>query len=162
MIDCIGGIEELPKQAAKDTCLIPASLRQNLYFVLEMASTKLADKVSEELRGTHNLIPRHYALLSILVENGTMNQQDIGDKVNVNRNMMVQLIDQLEKLQLAERTVNPTNRREHLIVITDKGKKLLTQADKVVRTIEDKCTGLSAQDRKDLVELICKMKCLNA
>lgn len=156
-----GGVNELAKttkQVELANNIVPESLQRNIFAVAERFGQNIVEAVADELRKSFNLIPRHYALLSVLMSRDAVNQQDLGDQVNVNRNMMVQLIDQLEKMQLAERTVNPSNRREHLIKITPNGKKIFQQAEKVVKAAEDRFTmGISASDRKTLIDIISRM-----
>jgi DNA phosphorothioation-dependent restriction protein DptG len=134
-------------------------LQKPLYVLLETASVKMTKVVEDDLQRLHGIVPRHYLALSVLEElKEPINQQELADVIKMHRNMMVQLMDQMESLQLAERKAKATNRREHVILITSKGRKVLAQAQKTVRAAEEKCLhGMSAGDRKILGEWLRKI-----
>ncbi len=137
---------------------IPRPLRDCIYFLLEVSGDDASQELSRVLQDKYNIATRHYAILNVLIEEGEMNQQDLAIRVNVNRNAMVQLIDQLEQLGLAKRTVNQKNRREHIIAVTDQGKRVGTQARSAVSEAnENYIMKLNNAERKQLITLLNKL-----
>lgn len=139
--------------------VVPQPLQRSLFYLLEIANERIAEKVAESLSKI-GISPRHYAVLSVIASSDPTNQVDIGAQVGVNRNMMVQVIDQLEQLSLALRKTNPGNRREHIIEITDKGKKTLERVAKSLEEVHAACTSkLTVPERKTLVDLLNRVVC---
>lgn len=58
---------------------------------------------------------------------GTLSQLTIAELLGINPNVMVLVIDSLEKRRLVKRQRNPKNRREQLVVLTAKGRGALCQ-----------------------------------
>jgi DNA-binding MarR family transcriptional regulator len=143
----------------EDRTDLPPTLRGSLYFLLDVTGNEVHGRVSDGLRDL-GILPRHFAVLTVLDESGTMNQVDLGSTIGLNRTAMVQVCDQLEQLNLARRSVNPQNRREHLVQMTDKGRKVLTRARHVVDTVESDCSDrLDEKERRLLLALLSKVLC---
>jgi DNA-binding MarR family transcriptional regulator len=138
---------------------VPEALKDSLHFVLGVVCEQVEDAVTKHLAQL-GLVPRLYAALCVLSQDGPKNQLELGGLVGVNRNAMVQVCDQLEHLQLATREVNPQNRREHVIQITDHGRKTLSQAKRVVKAAHVACTkDLSDRERDQLNNLLLRVSC---
>ncbi len=68
-------------------------------------------------------IDRYFSILLLLHKSKKpMNQQDVGQMMQVDKVSMVRILDQLERKDLIQRIVNPIDRREKLLVLSDKGK----------------------------------------
>jgi DNA-binding MarR family transcriptional regulator len=140
-----------------DGDVLPDSLKKTLFFVLESAHSRVYESVQSKIT-KFGIIPRHFAILCVLSEREAINQQDLADAIRVNRNAMVQLIDQLEELNCVTRKTNPQNRREHQILITDEGKKILTKSLPHVRTAQEDATSvLNATERSQLINILSKI-----
>ena len=90
-------------------------------------------------------IERHYSIL-ILLENskGNCSQQYISDFLKVDKVSMVRMIDYLTKKGYIKRLVNPNDRREHHIVLTNKAYKMLPKIHKAIDELNAVATkGLS-------------------
>lgn len=71
-------------------------------------------------------IDRHFAtLVKIEDTEKKCTQQYLSDLLNLDKVTMVRILDYLFEKGMITRTVNPNDRREHLIQITAKGKKLM-------------------------------------
>lgn len=74
--------------------------------------------------GTH---PRDAGVLITLINSGPVSQQDLVERLNVNRTLMVKLIDSLEQRGLVTRLRNPEDRRAYALHPTPKGREALTE-----------------------------------
>jgi DNA-binding MarR family transcriptional regulator len=101
------------------------------------------------------LTPALFALLNVLgVREGAI-QQELGSAMGIDRSTMVSLLDELEAAGLAERRPHPKDRRAREISITPEGRRLLEQARRMARQVEDEVLGgLTAEERRQLLELL--------
>ena len=74
--------------------------------------------------GTH---PRDAGVLIALLSGGPVSQQELATRLNVNRTVMVKLIDSLEQRGLVERVRNPENRRAYALQPTPAGREALLE-----------------------------------
>ena len=63
----------------------------------------------------------YFALLVIGQNSGKISQQQLADQLLTDKVSMVRMLDCLEKDGLIERSVNPGDRRQHLLATTPKG-----------------------------------------
>jgi DNA-binding MarR family transcriptional regulator len=80
--------------------------------------------------------PREFGILSVLATTGPRSQQELGELLDVNRTIMVALIDRLEAKGLVERRRNPTDRRSYALQPTDAGLAELTRIGPAVMEAE--------------------------
>lgn len=64
---------------------------------------------------------KEMAVLLLLGQDGPASQQELGDRLAINRSMMVKVIDELERNGLALRAMDPRDRRRHAVTITAAG-----------------------------------------
>jgi DNA-binding MarR family transcriptional regulator len=74
--------------------------------------------------GTH---PRDAGVLITLINSGPVSQQELVDRLDVNRTLMVKLIDNLEQRGLVTRVRNPEDRRAYALEATPLGREALTE-----------------------------------
>ena len=133
---------------------LPDYLPGWLEFTLSRASLR-AKEIFEEALEPLNIRSKHYAVMALLRENGAMGQQVAGDRLGIDRTTMVSLIDDLEKLRLAERRLNTGDRRSYLIRLTSKGEVSLLRADAAVSSAENRLLAqLSTVERQQLHSLL--------
>jgi DNA-binding MarR family transcriptional regulator len=70
-----------------------------------------------------NAQPRDYAILGLLAERDATSQQDLAARLNINRTVMVKLIDRLEAAGQVVRTRNPADRRLYMLSLTEEGRR---------------------------------------
>jgi DNA-binding MarR family transcriptional regulator len=98
--------------------------------------------------------PRHFGMLSLLIEQDGRSQHQLAEPLNVHRNVMVGLVDELEERGLVERRRHPVDRRAHAVHLLPAGRKLHAEADVLVTEFEAKLLGgLSADEAATFVEL---------
>src|SRR6476469_7756754 len=82
-------------------------------------------------------LDRYYYMLLVLHENsGKITQQQLSELLNCDKVTTLRNLDHLSKLDLIERVVNQKDRREHLLQVTVKGKKLIPEIRKTYQELE--------------------------
>jgi DNA-binding MarR family transcriptional regulator len=98
--------------------------------------------------------PRHFGTLSLLIEQDGRSQLQLAEALNLHRNVMVGLLDELEERGLVERRRHPVDRRAHAVHVLPAGRELHADADVLVSGFEAKLLGgLSAEESAIFVEL---------
>jgi DNA-binding MarR family transcriptional regulator len=100
---------------------------------------------------------KQYASLSTLRDQGAMPQQALGEQLHVDPNNLVLLLNDAEANGWLERRRDPTDRRRHIVVLTDAGLEALAHAEDAIEDVEDQVLGpLSADERATLRKLLQK------
>jgi MarR family transcriptional regulator, lower aerobic nicotinate degradation pathway regulator len=129
-------------------------MSMHLGFVLNRATQQMREAFETELRPL-GIKSRHYGVLRVVSEAGPMPQHIIGSLLHCDRNMMVSVVDDLERLGLARRDVNPQDRRAYAIGLTPAGRRLLEKANALALKVEqDFLAPLSPRQRRQLQELL--------
>jgi DNA-binding MarR family transcriptional regulator len=104
------------------------------------------------------LEPRQFGVLSRLASNEGKTQQTIAKLLGLTATRMVFLVDELERLGLAERRRNPADRRSHSLHLTDQGRRALARAQAVALAHEDDLSApLTPRQRQELTNLLRKL-----
>jgi DNA-binding MarR family transcriptional regulator len=74
-----------------------------------------------------NITPLHFEILFLLNKDGPMHIAAIGNRLQIARAQMTQLIDRLVDLRLAERNVDIKDRRTINVSLTEKGRAFLKE-----------------------------------
>lgn len=104
----------------------------------------------------HLEIERHYSIL-IFIENASQGctQQCICDCLKIDKVTMVGVLDYLNKKKFVKKTVNPDDRREHFIQLTDKAKKVLPEIHKAIDDLNREAfKGVSKEKQKEFYQYI--------
>lgn len=111
---------------------IPSSLAVWTGYLLTRAAQKCRshfDALAEPL-GIHG---RHFAVLALLGEGKPLAQVEIGERLGIDRNTVVLLLDDLEGQELVTRRRDPNDRRAHQVTLTDAGRARLIRAEELAR-----------------------------
>ena len=96
-------------------------------------------------------LERHYTTLMLIhTTKEKCSQQYLSDMLHVDKVYMVHILDYLNKKGLISRMTNPSDRREHLITLTAKGKKMIPKIEEAIHELN--CTalqGVSKAAQKD-------------
>lgn len=107
--------------------------------------------------GEKGLSARGYGVLVCLDECGELSQQQVGDRVAIDRSDLVKLIDRLEALGQVQRRPDLADRRRHALSLTAEGIRALREADQILeRLTAEIFATLSARERQTLHRLTLK------
>ena len=111
-------------------------------------------KSNEELLGIRL---KNLMALAYLREHREATQQVFSEAMHLDANNCVLLLNELEGLGFATRQRDPSDRRRHLLTITESGRAALERAEQAQETIEDDVLGaLSPEERATLNDLLSR------
>lgn len=100
---------------------------------------------------------RQYQLLYALNESAPMRQQDLCERLWLDPNNCVLLLNEVEALGWAERRRDPEDRRRHVVDITPEGRRAFERAQEAQAGLEGEVLGaLSTEERATLHRLLAK------
>jgi len=106
-----------------------------------------------------HLTPPQFATLAFLWRRDGLNQQELGNLMNVDRTTISGILERLERLEVIQRGQDPRDKRSWVVFVTKKGKalqdKILPELDKIQREISKK---LSPEEQQTLSLLLNKLR----
>jgi DNA-binding MarR family transcriptional regulator len=78
------------------------------------------------------LTPAQFSVLLLMEKNPGRNQTEIANALGILRPNFVAMLDGLESRGLCERVRSSNDRRSHILLLTEKGRAVLTRAKKLV------------------------------
>jgi len=99
--------------------------------------------------------PKAAAILEVIESNGPVSQQWLAGYLDLNRSVMVKLIDGLEASGDVARRRNPEDRRSYALEVTPAGRRRIGELETLARGVTAELTSrLSAVERARLNELL--------
>ena len=133
---------------------LPAVLAGSTGFLLNKAAQRAREHFERALAPL-GLRSRHYGVLALLAEAGPLAQGEVGERLRVDRTTMVAVVDDLERLGLAERQRAPQDRRAYALAITPPGRHTLDEGRQLLATVEaELLAALSTDERRQLHALL--------
>jgi DNA-binding MarR family transcriptional regulator len=119
-------------------------------FLAEHATARFERGLrAEGIRSTHAQV------LVVIDAEGPMSQRDLGRRLRIDKSPMVGLIDDLERLGLAERRRSPTDRRVQAIHLTPDGERVLRERVVPLAEAENERTfGALDDDERELLHAL--------
>jgi DNA-binding MarR family transcriptional regulator len=133
---------------------IPSSLLDRLSFVLGKLYFRSLELEGREL-ATVGVDVKQQAVLTLLIEEGPMTQQELGQRIGIDRTTIVGIVDGLDEAGFVDRRRSPADRRAYLLTPTTAGKRAQQRGGKLVdRAERELLAGLDDQDRQTLARLL--------
>lgn len=106
----------------------------------------------------HGLRLRHYAVLRYLAAVENARQRELSSRLGYDPSAIVSLVDDLQRLDLAERRPDPGDRRNRIVALTAAGRQLLQVSEQDgARVTDDLLAPLDAQERRTLHALLLRI-----
>jgi len=109
---------------------------------------------SIEVRSTQ---PRDLVVLASLAEQDVFSQQELAERLEINRTIMVKLIDRLEDAGYVKRTRNPDNRRSYILSLTAAGHAAVDGMRTSVTERDERITAALAPAERDRLNDLLRM-----
>jgi DNA-binding MarR family transcriptional regulator len=113
---------------------IPEELKSNVGFLLNKAGRLLRDEITTGLKPL-SLTFQEYIILRAASAMPSATQQTIGNRLDIDRSSMVDLVDKLEARELLNRVRNKEDRRSYQLLLTLKGQRTLDAARRLVKKV---------------------------
>ena len=118
---------------------------------------RVGGRAYENSMSTGGLRPRHLIALKLLSERGPANQQGLADALSLDPSNVVGLLNELEERELITRRRDRADRRRHIVELSSRGEEELALAyDRVSQVEDDLLSGLTAEERKTLYDLLAR------
>jgi DNA-binding MarR family transcriptional regulator len=103
----------------------------------------------------HGLSPRQFELLGLLHDRGPFGQTELGQLMGIAPSILVTQLNPLEAEDLIVRERDPSDRRRHVVALTETGRARLREASKAQHEAEDILFAkLTATQRQQLGRLL--------
>ena len=121
-------------------------MRARLGYLLKHAQQRLAEFTAPAL-APYGITGRELAVLMSIDDLTPLSQQDVADRLGVDRTTMVTLIDGLEDKDLVVRRPDAEDRRRNVVVLTGAGQATMAEAAEAAEAAEQRFLGqLSAAE----------------
>lgn len=98
---------------------------QSLFLLIKRTSKAFREKLNQNFaKAGHDVTSEQWRILRCLWQKDGQRQQDLADVVNKDKTCITRIIDSMEKRDLVVRIPDRLDRRQNLIYLTNKGKKL--------------------------------------
>lgn len=104
--------------------------------------------LAERTLADFDIRPRHFNVLTTAAAQPSLSQRQLADVLGIDPNVLVGVIDDLERAGLASRQRSPSDRRRHVVAVTASGKRLIDKGSRAVAAAEKQYFAtLNAQER---------------
>ncbi|UGT43329.1 MarR family winged helix-turn-helix transcriptional regulator [Nocardia yamanashiensis] len=135
----------------------PALAAERPDIALCRASTLVARAAETHAAATELGVGQHL-VLKMLAEVGACSQQTLSAELRIDRSVMVNLCDDLERSGYVQRERNPRDRRSYAVTVTAAGKRRLRTAEAAVPSFLDETfAALTTDERAQLTTLLGKL-----
>jgi DNA-binding MarR family transcriptional regulator len=126
-----------------------------LVALLTQVSKTLHRRSTEELLGMRL---KEFLILAYLRDHPRTTQQELGEAMLLDPNMVVVLLNELESRGFSVRRRDTEDRRRHVVDLTPAGRDALVRAEEAHEAIEDEVFGgLTAEERGTLRRILVRV-----
>jgi DNA-binding MarR family transcriptional regulator len=123
-------------------------------FLLQWAHQKMRSAINEALRPLA-LNLRHVAVLAALAAGGPLTQRAMIDLLEIDKSVLVYVLDELERRDLVTRRRPEHDRRTQIVELTDGGREQLAHIGAAAGPVNERLLApLSPADRHRLNDLL--------
>ena len=133
---------------------MPPAVAPGAMVLLTRLSREIYRRATEDVLG---MSLKAYLALNNLREQEGVSQQALGDALHLDPNNCVLLLNVLEAGRLAVRRRDPTDRRRHIVELTDEGRRAVDRADRALESVENEVlAALTPGERAELRRLLAR------
>jgi MarR family transcriptional regulator, lower aerobic nicotinate degradation pathway regulator len=136
---------------------LPESLTHWPGYLLAFIAEHATERFEQEIE-PHGIRSKHAQVLVVIDAEGAMSQRALGRRLRIDKSPMVGLVDDLERLGLAERRRDESDRRVQAIHLTDRGRAVLARIVEIADAEQARVLGvLDESEREVLHELLLRV-----
>ncbi len=140
-----------PRSAPPTEAVRIGDLSEFLGYSLKRAQLRIFDDFIRCV-ATLQLTPAQFSVLMLVEANPGRNQTEIASTLGILRPNFVAMLDELESRELCLRVRSNSDRRSHILKLTDKGRAVLSRARKLIETRhEARLRELLGNENRDLL-----------
>jgi MarR family transcriptional regulator, lower aerobic nicotinate degradation pathway regulator len=114
-----------------------------LTFIAERATERFEGQIAPK-----GIRSRHASVLVVIDAEGPMSQRELGRRLRIDKSPMVGVVDDLERLGLAERRRDRSDRRVQAIHLTDRGREVLDRIMQIAEAENARTFGMLDDDER--------------
>ena len=139
------------------TAHLPESLSHYPGYLLAFIGERATERF-ERAMSRHGIRSKHAQILVVVDAEGPMSQRELGRRLRIDKSPMVGLVDDLERLSLAERRRPDSDRRIQAIHLTAKGRSVLQRVLELGAAENERTLGmLDDAEREVLHDLLLRV-----
>ena len=106
-----------------------------------------------------NITPHHFEIMILLKQEGTLHVAEIGERLQIAKAQMTQLIDRLVNFNMVERKMDIADRRTINITLTEQGRRFLEERrNNIMSAIRETLSRLTDEELEDLSDSLRKLR----
>jgi DNA-binding MarR family transcriptional regulator len=129
---------------------LPESLSHWPGYLLTFISERATDRFERQL-APEGIRSRHAMVLVVIDAEGPMSQRALGRRLRIDKSPMVGVVDDLERLGLAERRRDNSDRRVQAIHLTPKGRRALERVMQIAEVENARTFYVLDEDERALL-----------
>jgi DNA-binding MarR family transcriptional regulator len=143
----------------EDVTKVHPALQTFFCYCLQKVALRHKDQVERDLNQLNlNLFTPQLGVLYVIEHGESVSQNDVGEKLGIDKASMVKIIDRLEDAKVIERKQSLKDRRVNFLNITPKGEKIIKQAKEILEIQEGKfLSPLSESEVKVFKDLLYRL-----
>lgn len=132
---------------------------QSLFLLIRHTSKAFREKLNNSFaRAGHDITSEQWRLLKCLWQKDGQRQQDLADIAHKDKTCITRIIDSMEKRDLVVRIPDKLDRRQNLIYLTNKGKRLQEELMQIARKISEEAQqGVNPEDLDIFREVLTRL-----
>lgn len=147
-------VEATEETAEVQGAALPAPLTNFIGYLLRRVFAQFAAQATGD-----DIDSRDFVVLDALADRDWLSQLDLAERLDINRTIMVSVIDRLEVKGYVVRTRNPDNRRSYVLSLTEAGRDALKTMRQAVTDRDRRLTSaLTAREHTRFNELLSRMQ----
>ncbi|MFC1902424.1 MarR family winged helix-turn-helix transcriptional regulator, partial [Chloroflexota bacterium] len=106
-----------------------------------------------------SITPLHFEIISLLEAEGTLHVAEIGERLQIARAQMTQLLDKLVDLHIVTREMDTADRRTLNITLTGQGRDMFAEhKNSITSAVRETMSRLTDEDLDDLSDSLRKLR----